>query len=75
MRDIQLTSRLLGCTVSTTDDGQRLVSEDGDGTVTDGTSRNTRLPVDILAWQEESLGRSASSEDDAIQLSRARTAR
>lgn len=46
---------LLGRRVTTADNGKRLVAEDGDSAVTDGTGRDTALPVSVLSWEEETL--------------------
>lgn len=58
--------RLLRCRVSSSDDGQGFVPEDGDGAITDGTGRDSGLPVGILAGQVQSFGRSTGSDDDGV---------
>ena len=60
------TRSLLGGRISTSDDGQRLVSEDWDGTVADRTGGDTALPVGVLSGEEQSFGRSSRGEDDSV---------
>ncbi|KAH3671846.1 hypothetical protein OGAPHI_000032 [Ogataea philodendri] len=52
--------------VTSSNDGQRLVSENWNSTVTNGTGRDTLLPVSLFSWQVESLGRGTSGDDDGI---------
>lgn len=71
----QLTGSLLASAVATTDNGQRLLPEDGNGTVADGASRDTGLPVLLLSREIETLGGSTSSDNDPCTCQRDPTSR
>lgn len=49
-------SGLLGGGVTTTNDEERLVAEDGDGSVADSAGRDTVLPVLVLAGEVKTAG-------------------
>lgn len=57
------THGFLSSRVTTSDDGELLVSEDGDGSVADGACRDTRLPVGLLSGKIQSLGRSTGGKN------------
>ncbi|KAI3485037.1 hypothetical protein L1887_51710 [Cichorium endivia] len=57
---------LLGRAVTAADDDQRLVAEDGHGTVADGTGRDTALPVGVLARKVHALGAGTGGDDEGI---------
>lgn len=57
---------LLSGRVSSSDNGERLVSENGDSTVTDSAGRDTLLPVLVLTGQRESLGRGTSGKNNGV---------
>lgn len=57
---------LLSGRVTTADDEEGLVSEDGDGTVAHGAGRDTVLPVLVLTGEVEAASRGTGSDDDGI---------
>lgn len=57
---------LLARRVTTSDNGQRLVAEDGDRAIADGAGRDTALPVRVLSGEIETAGGGASGDDDRI---------
>lgn len=57
---------LLGGGVTTTDHIQRLVAEDGHGTVTHGAGTDTVLPVLLLAGQVETAGIGTRGDDNGV---------
>lgn len=62
----ELTSSLFGGRISTSNDGQRLVSKDRYGSVAYRTSRNSTLPISVFSREEQSLCRSSSGNDDRV---------
>lgn len=57
---------LLGGGVTTTDDEEGLVAEDGHGTVADGAGTDTVLPVLLLTGEVEATSVGASGDDDGV---------
>ena len=62
----KLTSRLFCCRITTTDDGQRLVPEDGDSAVADCTCTDAALPICSFAFETEPLRTRSCSNDDCV---------
>ena len=62
-----LTGRLLCSRVTTADHGQWLVAENRDGTIADGTRRDTALPVGLLALEAETLRRRTGRDDERVR--------
>lgn len=52
--------------VTTANNGQWVVSEDRHGTVTHSTGRDTLLPVGVLTWQAQSLGRGTGGDNHSV---------
>mgnify|MGYP006876458425 FL=1 len=57
---------LLGGGVTTANDVQGLVTENGHGTVADGTGADSVLPVGLLAGQVQTAGVGACGNDDGV---------
>ena len=57
---------LLGRRVTTANNEERLVAEDGDGTVADGAGGDAVLPVLVLAGEVHAAGGGAGGEDDGV---------
>lgn len=57
---------LLGGGVSTTNNGQGLVPEDGHSAVAHSARRDTRLPVGLLAGKTKAFRRGAGGKDDGV---------
>jgi hypothetical protein len=58
---------LLGSGVTAANDVQRLVAEDGHGTVADGTGADSVLPVGFLAGEVEAAGVGACGDNDGVR--------
>lgn len=59
-------SSLLGGRITTADNEERLVAEDGDGSVADSAGGDTVLPVLVLAREVKTAGRGAGGDDDGV---------
>ncbi len=57
---------LLGSAVTSTYNHKRLVTENGDRTVANGTGRDTTLPVRVLSWQVHTLGTGTGGNDQSL---------
>ena len=57
---------LLSGGVTTTDNVEGLVAEDGDSTIADSAGTDTVLPVGLLAGQVQAAGVGASSDDNGV---------
>lgn len=57
---------LLTRRVSTSDDGQRLVPEDRNSSITHCTRGDTTLPVRLLSREIETAGRGSGCDDDCV---------
>jgi len=62
----QLTCSLLSSGITTTDDSQSFVPEDGDRTVTNGTCADATLPIGIFALETHTLRTGTGSDDDGV---------
>lgn len=58
---------LLGGGITTANDVEGLIAEDGHGTVADGTGTDSVLPVGLLAGQVQTAGIGACSNDDGVR--------
>lgn len=58
---------LFGGGVTTTNDVERLVAEDGHSTVADGAGTDTVLPVGLLAGQVQTAGVGTGGDDDGVR--------
>jgi len=62
----RLTCSLLGSGITTADDSQGFVPEDGDRTVADSTCADTTLPIGIFALETHTLRTGTSGNDDRV---------
>jgi len=62
----RLTCSLLSSGITTTDNSQRFVPEDGDRAVTDGTCADATLPIGIFTLESHTLRTGTSSDDDGV---------
>ena len=65
-KDRELTGSLLSSRVTTANHRQRLVTEDGYGTVADSARRDTALPVRLLALEAEPLRGRTGRDDERV---------